>query len=115
VRADVSAAFSRPASLRVTLRECVDAIVRHIDAAFARIWTLNKDQETLELQASAGIYTHLDGPPHSRVQVGKLKIGALTSGTLLFLSPTWSRQLPPTRTAGWRFEDWPTARSLPAS
>jgi PAS domain S-box-containing protein len=76
VRADVSAAFSKPAALRVTLRECVEAIVRHIDAAFARIWTLNKDQETLELQASAGIYTHLDGP-HSRIQVGKLKIGLI--------------------------------------
>jgi PAS domain S-box-containing protein len=76
VRADVSAAFSKPVSLRATLHECVEAIVRHIDAAFARIWTLNKDQETLELQASAGIYTHLDGP-HSHIQVGKLKIGLI--------------------------------------
>jgi GAF domain-containing protein len=58
------------------LRECVEAIVRHIDAAFARIWTLNEAENMLELQASAGIYTHLDGP-HSRIQVGKLKIGLI--------------------------------------
>src|SRR5262245_29531372 len=37
LRADVSSAFSKPLSLEGTLRECVDAIVRHIDAAFARI------------------------------------------------------------------------------
>src|SRR5215510_250470 len=76
LRADVSSAFSTPVSLEVTLHECVEAIVRHADAAFARIWLLNREQQVLELQASAGIYTHLDGV-HSRVQVGKLKIGLI--------------------------------------
>src|SRR5262249_13606102 len=76
LRADVSAAFSKPASLEVTLHECVDAIVRHLDAAFARIWILNKREEMLELQASAGMYTHLDGE-HSRIPVGKFKIGLI--------------------------------------
>ena len=71
-----AAAFSKHASLRVTLRECVEAIVRHLDAAFVRIWTLNRDQETLVLQASAGMYTHLDGP-HSRIPIGELKIGLI--------------------------------------
>ena len=75
VRADVSAALSKPAHSREILRGCAEAIVRHLDAAFARIWTLNTDKNLLELQASAGMYTHLDGP-HSRIQVGKLKIGA---------------------------------------
>src|ERR1700741_3928465 len=76
VRADVSAALSKPANLKEILRGSAEAIVRHLDAAFARIWTLNKAQNVLELQASAGIYTHLDGP-HSRVEVGKLKIGLI--------------------------------------
>ena len=76
VRADVGAAFSKPASLKETLGQCVEAIVRHLDAAFARVWTLDKDQQTLELQASAGMYTHLNGP-HSRVPLGKLKIGLI--------------------------------------
>ena len=46
------------------------------DAAFARIWTLNEAKDVLELQASAGMYTHLDGP-HSRIPVGQFKIGLI--------------------------------------
>ena len=76
VRADVSTALSKSADLREILRGSAEAIVRHLDAAFARIWTLNKEKNVLELQASAGMYTHLDGP-HSRVEVGKLKIGLI--------------------------------------
>jgi len=78
VRADVSAALSKPADSGEILRGCTEAIVRHLDAAFARIWTLNKEKNMLELQASAGMYTHLDGP-HSRIQVGKLKIGLIAA------------------------------------
>ena len=76
VRADVSAALSKPAHSGEILRGCAESIVRHLDAAFARIWTLNKENNMLELQASAGMYTHLNGP-HSRIQVGKLKIGLI--------------------------------------
>lgn len=76
VRADVSAAFFKPACLREVLLGCMEAIVRHLDAAFARLWTLSKDGGMLELQASAGMYTHLDGP-HSRIPVGKLRIGLI--------------------------------------
>lgn len=76
MRADVTAALSKQANLKEILRGSAEAIVRHLDAAFARIWTLNKEQNVLELQASAGMYTHLDGP-HSRVEVGKLKIGLI--------------------------------------
>ncbi|MGH7874000.1 MAG: ATP-binding protein, partial [Candidatus Binatia bacterium] len=76
VRADVSAALSKPAHSEEFLRGCAEAIVRHLDAAFARIWTLNEEKNVLELRASAGMYTHLDGP-HSRIQVGKLKIGLI--------------------------------------
>jgi PAS domain S-box-containing protein len=76
VRADVSAAFSKPTHLGEILRGCTEAIVRHLDAAFARIWTLNKDESVLELQASAGIYTRLDGS-YSRIPVGDLKVGSI--------------------------------------
>ena len=74
VRADVSVAFSKPTHLAKILRACTEAIVRHLDAAFARIWMLNKDESTLELQASAGMYTRLDGS-YSRIPVGDLKVG----------------------------------------
>ena len=75
VRADVSAALAREGTLRDMLQGCAEAVVKHLDAAFARIWVV-KDGRTLELHASAGIYTHLDGP-HSRVLVGQLKIGLI--------------------------------------
>jgi signal transduction histidine kinase len=58
------------------LQRGVEAMVGHLDAAFARIWTLNEAQQMLELRASAGLYTHLDGP-HGRVPVGRLKIGRI--------------------------------------
>src|SRR5262249_15985924 len=74
VRADVSTAFSNPTPLPEILRGCTEAIVRHLDAAFARIWMLNKDESMLELQASSGMYTRLDGS-YSRIPVGDLKVG----------------------------------------
>ncbi len=59
-----------------TLRRAAEIIVESLDAAFVRIWTLNEEQDVLELRASAGMYTHLDGP-HGRVPVGRFKIGRI--------------------------------------
>ena len=73
---DIAVALVQTHNLQTTLNNCAHAIVRHLDAAFARIWTLNKNDDVLELQASAGMYTHLDGS-HSRVPVGKYKIGLI--------------------------------------
>ena len=76
LRADVSLAFGKEESLETILQECADSIVRHLDAAFARIWTLNPEGKMLELRASAGLYTHLNGA-HARIPMGKLKIGMI--------------------------------------
>ena len=73
---DVGAALNEGGNLRMVLWRCAEAMVRHLDAAFARIWTLNEEEDILELQASAGMYTHLDGP-HSRIPLGKFKIGLI--------------------------------------
>ncbi len=51
-------------------------MVHFLDAAFVRIWTLNAESNVLELQASAGMYTHLDGA-HARVPLGQFKIGRI--------------------------------------
>jgi PAS domain S-box-containing protein len=66
--ADVGAALTGSDSVRGALQQCADAVVRHLDAAFARIWTWDGDTNILELQASAGMYTGLDGA-HSRVPI----------------------------------------------
>ena len=82
---DVSGAINESGSLQTILRRCTQAIVRHLDVAFARIWTLNEEENVLELQSSAGIYTHLNGE-HSRVPVGKFKIGRIAQERLPHLT-----------------------------
>jgi signal transduction histidine kinase len=72
----VGEAITRGGLLRGVLQRCSETIVENLDAAFARIWTLNEADQVLELQASAGLYTHLDGP-HGRVPVGAFKIGMI--------------------------------------
>jgi PAS domain S-box-containing protein len=74
--ADVALALTKSDNLKAILQHCCGAAVHHLDAAFARIWILNEKAQVLDLQASAGMYTHLDGA-HSRVPVGKFKIGLI--------------------------------------
>jgi PAS domain S-box-containing protein len=71
---DVALALNADSELPAMLQQCAELAVRHLDAAVARIWTLNEATQSLELQASAGLYTHLNGP-HSRVKIGQYKIG----------------------------------------
>lgn len=79
LRAEVCAAFNETkGSLGAILQTCAEAVVRNLDGAFARIWTLNDDKNMLELQASAGLYTNLDGA-HARIRVGSYKIGMLAA------------------------------------
>lgn len=74
LRADIGLALTEGSTLQDTLHRCAIALHQHLDAAFARIWTLDSLGEYLILQASAGLYTHLDGK-HSRIKVGQFKIG----------------------------------------
>jgi PAS domain S-box-containing protein len=78
LHAEIHTAFSglTAGALQTTLQLSAEAVVSHLDAAFARIWTLNDEGNMLELQASAGQYTRLDGE-HARVPVGQLKIGLI--------------------------------------
>ncbi len=76
LRADMNVALARQESLQGILQQCAEALVQNLDAALARIWMLNTDENMLELCASAGLYTHLDGV-HARIPVGELKIGMI--------------------------------------
>jgi PAS domain S-box-containing protein len=79
LHAEVSAAVSESEkSASEMLQICAVAVVRHLDAAFARIWLLNNEQKVLELAASAGLYTHLNGA-HARIPVGSFKIGLIAT------------------------------------
>jgi len=76
LRADTNVALARQEPLQGILQQCAEALVQNLDAALARIWMLNTDENMLELCASAGLYTHLDGA-HARIPVGELKIGMI--------------------------------------
>lgn len=72
--AEIGGHLIQPVSLPAVLRHCADTMVRHFDAALARIWTLSDASRTLELHASAGLDPRLMGAP-SRVPVGASTIG----------------------------------------
>ncbi len=74
--ADVGRALTTRQTLAGMLRGCAEALVKHLDAALARVWMLDAAEDVLVLRASAGLYTHLDGP-HGRVPVGQFKIGLI--------------------------------------
>ena len=76
LNAAVGEALVQGNSLPAMLQRCAEGLVEHLGGAFARIWTLEGQENVLELRASAGMYTHLDGP-HSRIPVGKFKIGLI--------------------------------------
>jgi PAS domain S-box-containing protein len=74
--ANIAVALNAAGGLRAMLQQCAELVVQNLEVAFARVWTLNEATQTLELEASAGCYTHLDGA-HSRVKVGEYKIGLI--------------------------------------
>ncbi|MGH9164236.1 MAG: GAF domain-containing protein, partial [Acidimicrobiales bacterium] len=74
--AEVGEALTSGVGIGERLQRCAEALCDQLDAAFARVWTVSDDGRDLLLQASAGLYTHLDGP-HSRVPVGQFKIGRI--------------------------------------
>lgn len=78
LRADVSSALAAERDVRGMLQRSCEAIVRHLNAAFARVWTVDEVGKTLLLQASAGMYTHVDGP-HGAVPIGSFKIGLIAA------------------------------------
>ena len=74
--ADVGVALTQTDNLEGILQRSAEAIVHRLDAALARVWTLNAADQTLELCASAGISV----PPaasHERVPVGAGAIGRI--------------------------------------
>ena len=73
---DIGISLTKNETLGETLHGCMEAMVRNLNAALARIWTLNEQENTLELQASSGIYTHIDGK-HSRIPMGAFKVGLI--------------------------------------
>ncbi len=73
---EIGDALTREDTLHDALQRCTAAMVRHLDAALARVWTLDETGDFLELCAHAGIA----GDGHhdlDRLRVGDHKIGQI--------------------------------------
>src|SRR3989442_2613586 len=98
-RADVDHALSHNQSIPTMLQGCAVAMQKHVDAALARIWMFDLTRAQLELQASAGVDTRLDGP-HSRIPVGQFEIGLIAKEKV----PRLTNELPSDPAA--RDQEW---------
>ncbi len=78
INAEIATVMIKGRNIQTTLQASTEILVRHLEVAFARIWLLNERNHTLELCASAGMYTHLDGA-HSRIPMGESKIGRIAA------------------------------------
>ncbi len=78
--AAVTLGLTRACTLADLCRHCTEAMVEHLDAALARIWTLNDAGNAVVLQASSGLHTYIDGP-HRRIPLGagRSKIGMIAA------------------------------------
>jgi two-component system, NtrC family, sensor kinase len=55
LQAKVGAALGQGGPIPATLNRCTEAMVEHLDATAASIWTFNPQTERLELQADSGV------------------------------------------------------------
>lgn len=99
---EVARALTQGENLGPALQKCAEALVRNLDAAFARIWTVDETGRGLRLHASAGMYTRLNGK-YSSVPIGNYKVGRIAQRLQPHLTnrvqedpevddPVWARQ-----------------------
>ncbi len=74
--AAVGLALTKRTELRMMLQRCAEAFVKDLDGGLAQIWTLNDPYQLLELNASAGAYTRIDGL-RNRIGIGSFTIGGI--------------------------------------
>ncbi len=77
--AEIGAALARPQALSEMLKSCADIMTKSLDAASARIWTLEDAENILELQASAGTDARSDNalrrlPLSSETPIGNVAL-----------------------------------------
>lgn len=92
--AEVSLLLNRDEPLDSQLQRCTDAAVKHLGAAFTRIWLREPGDlcaechkaswcqdrtECLHLHASSGLSTNLNGE-YRRIPMGALKVGRIAQG-----------------------------------
>ncbi len=83
--AAIGLSLTKSDSLDGALQACADALVTHLGAALARIWTLNAAEGVLELRATAGVSTYPTGS-QERIPLGQLTVGRVAQKRAPYLS-----------------------------
>jgi PAS domain S-box-containing protein len=76
LNAQVSEALITAQDLSTMLRGAAEALLRQLDGAFVRIWTVDEQNQSLVMQASAGVSQHLD-LVKARIPIEKSRIGEI--------------------------------------
>jgi signal transduction histidine kinase len=85
--ADIGAALAGTDSLRTMLQRCAEAMVQHLHATAAGIWTVSANADLLEMQASAGIYLPM-GNPQGTLPIGRSEIGWIAQARHPYMTNT---------------------------
>ncbi|HEU0036919.1 MAG TPA: GAF domain-containing protein [Kofleriaceae bacterium] len=81
---EIGDALTREESLSAALERCTGAMVRNLDAAVARIWTVDEHEQLLELCGSAGV--DMPEPALRRVRFGEHRIGQIAEDGTPYLT-----------------------------
>lgn len=81
---DVGAALAHGETLPEVLQRCANALVQHLGAAYAGIWTHTRTENAMELRASAEVCRSANG--NGGMPVGRFKIDTIARGRKPFLT-----------------------------
>jgi two-component system, cell cycle sensor histidine kinase and response regulator CckA len=96
---EISLALVREGSVRAMLQACASAMVDHLGAALARIWTVEPPDAVLQLQASAGTHTHAEDT-HLRHATGQHLIDTIAHSREPYLTNDLQND-PRTKDSAW--------------
>ena len=77
--AKISQSLTLGDTLKKTLQSITDIFVKELNVVFARIWIVDETENVLKLQASSGLYTHIEGAHESLSIGGDTKISRVVS------------------------------------
>ncbi|MDB9524842.1 LuxR C-terminal-related transcriptional regulator [Oscillatoria sp. CS-180] len=81
----IAQSFSNSLDLDVIAHLATEGLVQYFDCAFARVWLVEPDRKQLQLIASSGLYTQINGS-FSRIPMGQFKIGRIAQNRVSLLS-----------------------------
>jgi len=72
LRADIGLALAGSDTFKAVLFRCAHATVKHLEGAFAKIWIVSPDEQTLDLQVTAGACHTLTNDDHLPINSGRM-------------------------------------------